>query len=465
MKIQRIEVKDFKAIQHAQLDLNGSHVLLIGGNGTGKSTLGRIVEILQSKTRPPVPLRDGAQDGFVDVQLTDGTAISWKFDQAGNLLTLIDKDGKVVKKPSQIISAMVGTQFSIEEFLNEQPAKQRKMLCQIAGIDLDDLDKRYKAAYDQRTEDRRVLNASKARAATHVEAAQRQSVSELVAQLDQMAAKNKQYEEAVAKREKIEAELNEALAKRKGMEEVLQQAQALSKIITSEDVVSKLSKIKLPSASFPQGTAIVNAANTIVSAVNDFYNEGIAYREGIDELKLAESALSDRLATANEYIPKMTRFSEDQIAAVRAQIEDVDANNAKAQAYEQYLAALAEVERDQRDYDQSDLLVREIEAERKRTLEANPLPADGLEFGEDGLMLNGLPFNDSQVATSAKMIAAAQISASLMGELKFLHFDASILDKESADKLMAWADSQGLQIALERVDWGGGELRYEIYGG
>src|SRR5690606_37317209 len=52
--------------------------------------------------------------------------------------------------------------------------------------------------------------------------------------------------------------------------------------------------------------------------------------------------------------------------------------------------------------------VKRVRQEKEDAIRANPLPAEGLEFDPDGdgLLLNGLPFEDAQVATSAKMIAA-----------------------------------------------------------
>jgi hypothetical protein len=87
-----------------------------------------------------------------------------------------------------------------------------------------------------------------------------------------------------------------------------------------------------------------------------------------------------------------------------------------------------------------------------------------LEFGVDGgLTLDGLPFEDSQIATSRKIIAGIQIAMSMLGEIKYLHFDGAALDKASADHILKYAEDNGLQLCIERPIWEGGALKLEVY--
>jgi hypothetical protein len=78
------------------------------------------------------------------------------------------------------------------------------------------------------------------------------------------------------------------------------------------------------------------------------------------------------------------------------------------------------------------------------------------------LEIDGLPFESNQIATSRKMIAALEIAERMLGDIRYLHFDASILDKQNAQKIIDWANERDLQLCLERALWDGGELSYEI---
>jgi hypothetical protein len=51
----------------------------------------------------------------------------------------------------------------------------------------------------------------------------------------------------------------------------------------------------------------------------------------------------------------------------------------------------------------------------------------------------------------------------MLGDIKYLHFDGAALDRQSADKILAWAEANDLQLCLERPLWEGGEdLKMEI---
>lgn len=109
--------------------------------------------------------------------------------------------------------------------------------------------------------------------------------------------------------------------------------------------------------------------------------------------------------------------------------------------------------------------VKRIRQAKEDEIRSKPLPATGLEFDPDGdgILLNGLPFEDAQVATSAKMIAALQIAEAQLGKIRYLHFDAAILDRENAMRVLEWAESRDLQLCIERPLWDGGDLRMEVY--
>jgi hypothetical protein len=49
-----------------------------------------------------------------------------------------------------------------------------------------------------------------------------------------------------------------------------------------------------------------------------------------------------------------------------------------------------------------------------------------------------------------------------IGDIKTLCFDASYLDKNSLLEIEKWAADKDLQLLIERPDFDGGELRYEI---
>ena len=43
-----------------------------------------------------------------------------------------------------------------------------------------------------------------------------------------------------------------------------------------------------------------------------------------------------------------------------------------------------------------------------------------------------------------------------------MHFEASSLDKNSLKEVQEWADKNDLQLLIERAEFEGGDIKYEI---
>ena len=87
---------------------------------------------------------------------------------------------------------------------------------------------------------------------------------------------------------------------------------------------------------------------------------------------------------------------------------------------------------------------------------------DGFGFDDDGITYNGFAFNKEQLSSSGIYIAALKLAALGLGEVKTLHFDASFLDKNSLAEIETWANDNNLQLLIERPDFEGGEIEYQI---
>lgn len=87
---------------------------------------------------------------------------------------------------------------------------------------------------------------------------------------------------------------------------------------------------------------------------------------------------------------------------------------------------------------------------------------DGFGFSDDGITYNGFPFNRDSLSSSGIYIGALKLAAKQLGEVKTLYFDASFLDKNSLQEIEKWANEQDLQLLIERPDFEGGEIEYQI---
>jgi hypothetical protein len=73
-------------------------------------------------------------------------------------------------------------------------------------------------------------------------------------------------------------------------------------------------------------------------------------------------------------------------------------------------------------------------------------------IGEERFLWEGLPFDPKQTNTASQLIAGMKIGSTLLNELKILKIDASLIDKVQFDKVLEWADNEGIELFVELVD-------------
>lgn len=190
------------------------------------------------------------------------------------------------------------------------------------------------------------------------------------------------------------------------------------------------------------------------------------------DIKRTESTIAELRARIEEEELHLFELSTVEIETTddfeiqvwESDLEEADNKNIKIRHAKLMHDEEEELEKIELDLKAKEEEIKNVRQAKEDAIRAKPLPADGLEFDPDGdgILLNGMPFEDAQIATSEKMIAALQIAESQLGKIRYLHFDAAILDKENALRVLAWAEKKDLQLCLERPLWDGGELTMEI---
>jgi hypothetical protein len=153
-KIKRITLENIKAVGSYDLKLNGCSVLVTGKNRAGKSTIlnDTINRFREKKT---LILKENKQSGTSVMELTDGCIISIEQTPKGEKMSYITQDGEIIK--NGVIGKITekyfgsGKSFDIDRFLILPPKQQLQELLRTLGVDLTEIDTRYKKAYDKRT--------------------------------------------------------------------------------------------------------------------------------------------------------------------------------------------------------------------------------------------------------------------------------------------------------------------------
>lgn len=402
-KIKKITVSNLKAVSSLTADFNGCTAIITGGNNKGKSSFLKSLPDRLRGNKPDLVLKAGEKEGFAEWELTTGEKFIWSFDEKKEKLTFITERNIKTSLTKDISTHYFPPVFDVDTFLNSTPAKQKAVLQKLTGIDFTEIDQLFKQAYEERTWANKKLAEEKAKR--------------------QLLDPNLPNEETPT--EELDKELagidvhNYRFANiQKGVQEKKRQSDENDKEI--EELFSKIEAIK--------------EKNRVLS------NEIIAGAKWMEEEKNQPKTNAETL---------------------KAQIEQIKQDNKAIAENNRIREHHKVVEKCEQNARLADEAVKRIEAEKLEVIKNASMP-DGFGFSDDGITYNGFEFTKEQLSSSGIYIAALKLAALGLGEVKALHFDASYLDKNSLAEIEQWAEANDLQLLIERPDWEGGEIEYQI---
>lgn len=445
-KVETIKLEKFKAIDALEINFKGCTAIVTGGNNIGKTSFLRGITDRIRFIRPDVMVKTGSDEGSGELTLDTGEKFIWEFDVKGkDKLTYITASGLKKAVTVEIGLRFFPPTFDIDKFLNSPPKEQSKQLQKIVGIDFTDIDKRYLAAYDDRTQKNR--DAEK----YHVKLTQMLEV-ERVDSVDLTDLKEKKESERIR--------LNDLYKKNKETNDTARQKW--------NDEKTKIDKECREHNEKQTENRI--AFNTCYDALNVLIKHG--YEETppdnyyvnsfVDNLKsniLPLKTATELYPKEPEYIPEMP--DDKLLQEIDAQILEASETNTKAKAYIDYIQYKNDTDAAKVWAREADELVKSIEAERQRMIESAKFPK-GVSIDAKGITIDGLPLERTQISTSKLYTTALRIASMNLGEVKTLYFDASFLDRENLEEIERWADEQGLQLLIERPSFEKSEIKYEL---
>jgi hypothetical protein len=407
-KIKKITVSNLKAVSKMTADFNGCTAIITGGNNKGKTSFLKSLPERVRGVKPDLIVKKGETEGFAEWELTTGEKFVWSFDtksKSGEKLTFITEKNIKTSVTKDIANTYFPKVFDVDEFLESAPAKQKIALQKLTGIDFSELDKLILSAREDRT------------------------------------FRNRQLQTEQAKGEYVDPKLQ-------------------AEEIPTADMEQELSGIDAHNRQFKSiEDGIQEKARSIEQNESDIKD----LEQRIKELQDRNEKLSDDVKKGNAWtsVDKNKPKSKEAIDLLKKNLQDAKDMNEEIKANNKNREQVKEIEKAKTFAEESDAEVKRLEAEKLDVIKNSSMP-DGFGFSDDGITYLGYAFTKEQLSSSGIYIAALKLAAIGLGEVKTLHFDASFLDKNSLLDIEKWANENDLQLLIERPDFEGGEIEYEL---
>lgn len=403
-KIVQLTASNVKRLSAVTIKPDGSTVVIGGRHGNGKSSvLDCIVyAITGTKSLPPVPLRRGASKGHIDLDLGD-LKIRRTFTRKGEAdyttsLEVKRANGDKVASPQALLDSLCSNlAFDPLEFSRMKPKAQLEALKSLVKLDFADLDRGRAEIYSRRTTINQQATQKKAEAAAlpNVQGVgtEEVSLSERLAAIRQAEAQNKGNADA----RKLRAMREQA-------------------VTTKEAEVSRLQKLLA---------------------------DAIAARDAAVKESLAQQKVCDELA------------ADIDLAPLQEALTNAETLN---QSVRQNVRREQLVKESHDLSDQSDELTRQIEAiddRKSQAMKEAKFPVEGLSFGHDGVLLNGLPLEQANTAAQIQLSVAMGLALNPQLRVMLIRDGSSLFADETGLGLIAKiAEENDAQLWIERASLG-----------
>lgn len=409
MKIQSINIHNFKGIKSFKGEVGGKHVYLIGGNGTGKTSFIDAVWCgLTGKNLPPEPTHNGAKKGLIELDLGDFIARTkltkgkpMRFELENKNAT--DEANKFMKSPRSYLESRIGViNFDVNEFFNKSDAEQVKYFAKMMNVDFSDIDAEIEELMESRKFDKKTLaDIRKNQNFYNEEDAAKDYVSvvELSKKIDEETEKSNTYENV-----------------KNGVS--LREEQIQNKLDTIKDLEAE------------------------IAALRSEAKDGYAWLEVEENKPMTDEDILEL---------KQTR---DKSEAINERIREAkEAKQADEQA-DKYEAMIEEATTEIQNY-----------KDQKAQRISEHINIEGLVYdvNEERFLYNGLPFDRKQQNTASQLIAGMKIASMTLKDLKILKIDASLIDKIEFDKVLEWAEQHEIELFVELVDREAGQLEIIVH--
>lgn len=406
MKIVQLQAENVKRLKAITITPDGNIVEITGRNGQGKSSvLDAIWWALSGTTHiQAVPIRKGENEAWIRLDLGEiKVTRTFRAREDKTFTTSIvveNTEGARYPSPQRMLDSLLGAlSFDPLAFTRMDGKAQMETLKRfVTGIDFDAIEKANKADFDRRTDVNRQARTLRAQAigiAVPEDApAERVDDAALVEEMQRAGEHNALVERRKANRDTFLADTQRLEARAADL-----RAQAQELLDEAADVDERAAERRRQIA----------AAEPLPEPIDT-----AALRERIDDARTINAAV-----------------------ALREQRQRIEAEAAEAEAQ---AAALTKA-------------MEERAAQKRDAIAKAALPVPGIGFGEDEILLDGVPFDQASSAEQLRTSVAIAMAAN--PKLRVIRVqDGSLLDEEAMRILAEMAAEADYQVWIEVVQSG-----------
>ena len=411
MKVEKVIIKEFKVLENFEEEIKGNHVLIMGDNGVGKSTLIQFMEIALGKQTSIPPNASGSGELFVN---KDGKTYNFgvKFKDGKPVITVTSPDGLKDTRKGTIAGIVGAIDFDIDEFveLSKSVAGRKKQieifksfLPQEIKDELARHEQNIKSKYDERTDANRIIKEKEGFVKSHelypvigVKQFKHTEIKDVIAKLKSMNEHNSKVLEVVKRFNDRDAEIKEAVKK----------IAELQKFIEDNSILQDKASEWLKENKEFKPVELLEVENELdtVEKSNKEYLDSILLQNEIDFVEKLK-----------EEVGEMTAEIDSSKEAVANAIRDMDG------------------------------------------------PIEGLCYDDDTLIYNGIPVNPDSLSTSEIMELGMRLKMAENEGFGILFLQrAESIGTERFKKMIEIANKAGWQIIAEQVERGNNKLHVEI---
>lgn len=418
MKIQKIKIKEFKAVKDLEQLISGANIIITGENGLGKSSVMQFIEIALGRTNNIPP--DATGEGVV-VADKNGNEYMFhvKFKDGKPVITVTGSDGLSDSRKGTIAAIVGAINFDINKFVDDSKTEKgrkeqvevfKSLLDPEVRKEIDTLEANVKYNYDLRADVNR-------------------SVKALAGKIELHPMNKPGIDPDDFKPIDVSACYDE-----------LREAMRINQ--TYSEVKSRMEM---------RESKIADTNKTIAELENS-----------IELMKQQLKQLQEQQIEAAKYLSKNPVIDVTDLEAKIATASEV---NEKAGQFKELTELLKEHEILK---EQSGTLTANIESQRQAISDAikdmsNPVP--GLMFDDSGLLYNGVPVSHDSLSFSEIIELGIKMKIAENPELPIFIQNGESIGLKRLEVIKEIAEKNNLQVIMEQMERGQETLQLEIMEG